>query len=77
LAFGRNHGAALSVLGAKAPPSGRLVGDSPWTRLQVELEVVSEKEIELVCDLRASAGHAWFDTNSLRLVQLPHSSDPR
>jgi hypothetical protein len=28
-------------------------------------------ETELLCELRAAAGEAWFDLGSLRLVRIP------
>jgi hypothetical protein len=28
-------------------------------------------ELELACELRAAAGEAWFELESLRLVRLP------
>ena len=29
-----------------------------------------EQEVELVCELRASGGEAWFDAASLKLTRL-------
>ncbi len=40
-------------------------------RLDFEFEVASPLDsIELVCELRATQGEAWFDTDSLVLVRL-------
>jgi spore coat protein H len=69
LGFGKNHGAALRVAGFPAPREQRLVGTQPWKRTSVTFEVANQvQEIELICELRASQGRAWFDLNSL-LVQ--------
>ena len=70
LNFGKNHGAIL-----RAGPAARalpLLGDYPWTTRRVPLEVLgTEQEVELICELRASRGTAWFAVDSLRLVRLP------
>jgi len=71
LPFGKNHGAALRVSGATATRTARPLGDTGWTTLGTEFEVKErEKEVELICELRASRGTAWFETSSLRLVRL-------
>ena len=70
-AFGKNHGASLIVWGRKGSGASLLVGDTDWTKLQVEFEVSErEAQIELVCALRAGEGSAWFDEDSLQLVRL-------
>jgi hypothetical protein len=72
LPFGKNHGAALRSSERTLQPSARLSGDSSWTKLAMDFEVTeTEAEVELICELRASGGSAWFDTESLRLVRLP------
>ena len=71
LPFGVNQGSRLRVAG-KAPQSAKLTGTSDWKMLEVDVEVGSpEEEVVLVCELRASAGEAWFDKGSLLLVRLP------
>ena len=71
LAFGRNHGASLMLWGRRGSSTRSLIGDTDWTTLQVEFEVLEpEAQIELVCALRASEGNAWFDVDSLQLVRL-------
>lgn len=70
LPFGQNQGAALRVSGNR-PRSAGLLGDSPGQRVVLEFEVKgSDEEVQLICELRASFGEAWFDTGSLRLVKL-------
>jgi hypothetical protein len=72
LAFGKNKGAGLRVSVAKQSAPHQLAADSPWTKLNVPFELTApETEVELLCELRASAGEAWFDAESLRLVRLP------
>jgi hypothetical protein len=75
LASGKKHGAFLSVWGKQVSGAQTLVSDTGWTKLQAEFEV-SEREakIELLCALRASAGDAWFDVDSLQLVRLESKS---
>lgn len=61
----------------------RLTGDNGWTPLVFEFEIgdaapqfgmmgpIQEDvaELDLICDLRAAQGEAWFDRDSLRLVR--------
>jgi hypothetical protein len=69
LPYGRNQGAGLTV-GGRPEQRFNFTGDSTWTNLAVEFQVDSDQEdVELVCQLRASAGEAWFDQSSLRLIQ--------
>ena len=70
LPSGRHQGAGLRIGGGlrQAP---NLVGDSSWQPLAVQFQVEkTTREIELICELRASAGEAWFDLDSLKVVQL-------
>ncbi len=72
LKFGKNHGAALRVFGAGTPRSRSLLGDCAWSPLNVSFQTEArEAEVDLVCELRASAGEAAFDLKSLRLVHQP------
>jgi hypothetical protein len=72
LPSGQNHGAALRALAETTRPSARLNGDAPWTKLAVEFKVTAtEEEVELIGELRASQGQAWFDLDSLKVVRLP------
>ncbi len=69
LPFGKNQGFALRVSGDR-PRSRGLLGDADWQLLTVEFAVDrAEEEIELICELRASAGKAWVDSGTLRLVK--------
>jgi hypothetical protein len=70
LPYGKYQGAGLRVAG-NVRESGNVVGDSDWRALSAEFEVRDEtQEVELVCELRASAGEVWFGVESLRLVQV-------
>jgi hypothetical protein len=61
-------GAGIRVSRAKQMRENKVVGDSPWQKLEYRFTVPSPPpEIELLCELRASAGEAWFDLDSLRL----------
>jgi spore coat protein H len=67
LSFGKEQGAGLRVRGASRQSPG-LLGTSGWQRVQTCFEVTEpEAEVELICDLRASAGEAWFAKDSLLL----------
>jgi hypothetical protein len=70
LVGGQNKGAGLRLSGQKPSQPFDLVGDSPGVRLHYEFEVSQPaEEVELVCELRAQAGDAFFDLESLRLVR--------
>jgi hypothetical protein len=71
LPFGKNHGATLRVTGPAATRPGALLRDSAWTALSAAFEIENrEQEVELICELRARNGTAWFDESSLRLVRV-------
>jgi hypothetical protein len=71
LTFGKNKGAALRVSGVRREAPADLAGDHGWTALAVTFGVTApEQETELICELRAREGEAWFDLNSLRVVRL-------
>jgi hypothetical protein len=70
LAFGKYQGAGLRVAGSVRNSTG-LIGDSNWCIEGTEFSVSDEtQEVELICELRASAGEAWFDLKSLKLHQI-------
>ncbi len=76
LPFGKNHGASLGVVGAAASRPQLLAGETAWTKVELEFELHGrEAEVDLLCSLRASAGDAWFDAESLRLVRMKTNSD--
>jgi hypothetical protein len=64
----QGNGVGIRVSGEKR--TNALTGDLAWTLLEHEFEVVpGAEEKELVCELRARQGEAWFDVSSLRLVR--------
>jgi hypothetical protein len=70
LPFGVHQGAGLRVAGSTRQ-SENLVGDASWRGLQAEFHVQSDNTVvELICELRASSGEAWFDAASLKIIPL-------
>ncbi len=66
----RHQGAALRVAGETRADAG-LEGDVPWRPLNFDFEIrAASTWVELICELRASGGDAWFDLDSLRLVKI-------
>jgi len=61
-------------VGVRTAASGRLgpkklTGDSDWANLVFEFDVQDGMaDVELVCELRAAKGEAWFDASSLKLT---------
>ena len=51
----------------------KLPGDTDWAPLSFDFEVAPENsgEVELVCELRAERGDAWFDLATLQLIKRP------
>jgi hypothetical protein len=48
----------------------KLMGDHDWADVAFEFDVPEAfSELDLVCELRAAKGEAWFDAESLRLVR--------
>lgn len=67
----KGEGAGIRHSGTQAPRENKLVGTSDWTLLTHTFPVqVSGQSVYLLCELRASAGQAWFDMDSLRLVKV-------
>jgi spore coat protein H len=64
----RGVGAGLRISGSSR--TAKLLGDNGWTPMSFEFEVNdTETEVELICELRATQGQAWFDEESLRLIR--------
>jgi spore coat protein H len=74
-------GACLRISGQQ--PLQKLLGDCDWTWMRFNFTVEQtegEGELaigraELICELRASQGTAWFDEESLEVVQLDGRKD--
>ncbi len=62
-------GAGLRISGSPRPPGA--TGTAPWSAVTFPFEVVEGlRSVELVAELRAASGRAWFDAGSLRLRRL-------
>jgi len=69
LPYGRHHGVALRAAGFPRPESN-LTGDSDWHAFSFKFEVTETiQEVQLLCELRAGSGEAWFDLSSLKLIE--------
>jgi hypothetical protein len=67
----KGGGAGIRYSGIRKPRENKLDRDSTWEKLDYEFDVkVEEQEIQLLCELRATAGEVWFDANSFRLVKV-------
>jgi hypothetical protein len=74
LPSGQISGARLRV-GGKSGATGALVGDSGWQKLSADFEISeSTAKIELICELRARAGEAWFDLAAMRVLRVNEKS---
>lgn len=71
LPFGNNHGAGLRVVGGSPSAPYELLGDQPGTPLERAFEVEVDRDVELICELRARAGEAWFVLDTLSLEAVP------
>jgi spore coat protein H len=64
----KGEGAGIRMSRAKLTRPNRLLGNTAWQQVEYDFEVPNPPhEIELVCELRAEGGEAWFDLDSLRL----------
>jgi len=58
-------GAGLRISGGRR--STRIADDTGWTPIECSIDVPTEREVDLVCELRAEKGEVWFDRDSFRL----------
>ena len=64
-----NLGAGLRISGRASPRA--LLGNTDWQFFTYNFQVAEgETTVELVCELRAAKGEAWFDRASLRIMRL-------
>ena len=67
----KGAGAGIRHSGIRKARDNKLEGSSGWEPLSYEFPVQHpEDEVQLLCELRASKGEAWFDLDSLRLIKL-------
>lgn len=72
----RGSGAGLRISGR--PRQEGLVGSVDWRELRYDFRVKETEEIELICDLRAQRGRAFFEASSLKLKRLTEAdTDPK
>ena len=64
----KTKGARLRISGLTGVPS--IAGTNSWKQVSVEFSVADADPV-LVLELRAEAGEAWFDRNSLTLTRIP------
>ncbi len=68
----KGEGAGLRISGSLNRRSNKATGDSGWIILAHEFDVPdAEREVVLVCELRAQKGQVLFDEQSLRLLPSP------
>lgn len=70
LAFGDSQGAALRLWSPASVRSPAAPLDSEGHDLRLEFELAREANVYLGCEVRASAGEAWFEKKSLRVIRL-------
>jgi hypothetical protein len=62
------QGAGLRVSGGQRRAG--ITGSTDWQKVEYEISAdQGVTDVELVCELRAARGEAWFDTDSLRVVR--------
>lgn len=71
----KGEGAGIRHSGTQTNRLNKLVGDTTWEKLEYELPVKEEREVDLICELRATAGQVWFDLASMRLVKVPAQAE--
>jgi len=60
-------GVCLRISGDRAAPMSRAVPE--WTTIRYDFTTKGLEDVELVCEMRASSGWAWFDASSLKLIR--------
>jgi len=63
--FGR--GASVRITGSTATDVSRIENDRDWTQLSFDFEQPDDGPVELIAEVRANRGEAWFDLNSIRV----------
>ena len=70
LPFGEHQGAGLRI-GGRVRETASFTGAAAWQSQSANFEVgLPTNAVELICELRARAGEAWFDLNSLRVRHI-------
>jgi hypothetical protein len=63
----RGQGAGLRISQSRRP--NRITGDSDWKTVTYDFTTPGVQEVELICELTAFRGEAWFDIASLKLIK--------
>lgn len=63
----RGTGAGLRVGGDGR--TNALAGTTDWTRVTHDFDLPAGRDLELVAEIRANAGEAWFDLDSLKVIR--------
>src|SRR5260221_702922 len=69
----KGEGAGIRISQFAGTRTNAVAGTAAWTKLQFDFQVPPGPNIEkeLLCELRASKGEAWFDLESLMLLKKP------
>lgn len=71
LAEGRREGAHVRVLGQSREARKEFIGSHGWAETECDFEIGdAEGRVQLLCELTASAGAAWFSLDGLRIERL-------
>jgi hypothetical protein len=63
----RGQGAGLRISQSRRP--NKMTGDTDWKTVTYDFGIPGIQEVELVCELAALRGEAWFDVASLKLIK--------
>jgi hypothetical protein len=67
---GDGAGIRISRPKDKKPRTNQAINDTPWQKAEYVFAVeAGNDEVELICELRAAKGEAWFDIGSLKLAK--------
>src|SRR5579862_909953 len=67
-AAGQGIGAGLRIYGGR--PIREVSGSTEWRPLAYEFQVDESREIEFICELRATDAEVWFDAQKIRVVRV-------
>ncbi len=67
----KGEGAGIRISQFSRPRTNSAAGSTDWTKLDFDFPVApgSTGDVDLLCELRASKGEAWFDLSSLKLTK--------
>ena len=70
-AIAEPSGAGAGVRLSGGQRTNKLEGTTDWTNIEHEFTVSAPtQEVELVAELRATKGKAWFDANSIQIAKV-------